>query len=137
MTWIASAQCGALGLLPGGGVSAIPSHAELTDAIGRTFTFASEQAGAVKVRLIAAPEGIAMDDGFLCYSAHFEMPPGVRLPQDNYRVSRADGVAWDLFATPTRPTAQGAGTMCVVIHRAKIQDPQQAASSGIPDQGPA
>lgn len=109
----------------------------MTDAIGRTFTFASEQAGAAEVRLVAAPEGTAMDDGFLCYSAHFELPPGVRLPQDNYRVSGADGVAWDLFATPTRPTAQGAGTMCVVIHRAKTQDPQQAASSDIANQGPA
>ncbi|WP_260858868.1 DUF6916 family protein [Paraburkholderia sp. BCC1885] len=113
----------------------------MTDAIGRTYTFASEQAGAVEVRLIAAPAGTPMDDEFLCYSAHFELPVGVRLPQDTYRVSDADGTGWDLFATPTRPTAQGAGTMCVVIHRAKdqqaAQQPQGGASPDTPTPGPA
>ncbi|MFM0503790.1 DUF6916 family protein [Paraburkholderia caffeinilytica] len=100
-------------------MSAIPSHAELTNAVGRTFTLASAQIGAVEARLTAAPTETPMDEGFLCYSAFFELPAGIRLPQDMYRVSAPDGAAWDLLATPTRPAANGAGTMCIVIHCAK------------------
>lgn len=110
-------------------MSAIPSHAELTEVIGRTFIFANEQVGAIDARLLAAPIGTPMDDEFLCYSAHFELPTGIRLPQDTYRVSAPDGAAWDLFATPTRPTAHGAGTMCIVIHRAKTRPPHENTAS--------
>lgn len=106
----------------------------MTEAVGRTFTFASASVGTVESRLISAPAGTPMDDDFLCYSAHFELPAGVRLPQDTYRVSAPNGAAWDLLATPTRPAASGAGTMCIVIHCAK---PRETASPETIDPGRA
>jgi hypothetical protein len=115
----APVRSGALCSLPGGGVSTIPSQAELTAAVGRTFTLASAQAPVVEARLAAVWDETPMDDGFLCYSAHLELPAGVWLPQDTYRVSAPDGAAWDLLVTPTRPAANGATTMCFVIHSAK------------------
>lgn len=103
-------------------MSVIPSHAELADAVGRTFTFSSALTGAIDARLTSARAETPMDDSFLCYSAHFELPAGVRLPQDTYRVSAPGGAVWELLATPTRPAANGAGTMCIVIHCEKPRD---------------
>lgn len=94
----------------------------MTEAVGRTFTFAAAFTDAVELTLTSARAETAMDDGFICYSAHFVLPAGIRLPQYMYRVSAPNGAAWDLLATPTRPAANGAGTMCIVIHCAKPCD---------------
>lgn len=73
----------------------------------------------MQARLIGAPAGVPMDDDYVCYHALFELPLGVQLPQDNYRVDAPDGRAWMLFATPTRPQKNGAATLCIVIHTVK------------------
>ena len=94
----------------------IPTHDELRDAIGQRFTLASADGHTVEAVLAHAPAGIPMDDSFVCYSATFELPTGVFLPQDVYRIASPGGGAWDLLATPTRPTGDGRSTLTVVVH---------------------
>jgi hypothetical protein len=88
----------------------------LLDAIGQRFTFACADGRSVEAVLAHAPAGIAMDDSFICYSATFELPAGVCLPQDVYRIGSPGGRAWDLLATPTRPTGDGRSTLTFVVH---------------------
>jgi hypothetical protein len=94
----------------------IPTHDELIGAIGQRFTFGCADGRAVEAVLVHAPDGIAMDDSFVCYSATFELPAGVFLPQDVYRIASPAGRAWDLLATPTRPTSEGRSTITFVVH---------------------
>jgi hypothetical protein len=94
----------------------IPTHDELLEAIGQRFTFGLADGHTVDAVLARAPAGIAMDDGFVCYTATFELPAGVFLPQDVYRIGSPLGRAWDLLATPTRPTEDGRRTLTVVVH---------------------
>ena len=72
-------------------MSAIPGHAELTESLGRTFILTTASGHAVQAQLVGAPAGIPMDDSYVCYSALFELPPGVQLPQDVYQVQSPDG----------------------------------------------
>jgi hypothetical protein len=97
-------------------VQSIPTHAELTAAIGQRFSFGLADGRSVDAVLTAAPAGIPMDDSFVCYSAHFELPAGVFLPQDVYRIESPQARAWELLATPTRPTADGRATIHFVVH---------------------
>ncbi len=106
-------------LTAGGRVSAIPTHAELTESLGSIFVLTSPQGYAVEARLSSAPAGVPMDDGYVCYSALFELPQHVQLPQDTYRIDAPDGRVWELLATPTRPQTSGGATLCVVIHTLK------------------
>jgi hypothetical protein len=111
-------------------VSNIPTHAELSAALEHVFTLATADDAArplVQTRLIAAPQGIAMDDGYECYSAHFELPQQVQLPQDTYRFVADNGHTWLLFVTPVMPMKSGAGVLCAVVHREK------PASNSLPD----
>jgi hypothetical protein len=105
--------------IPGGGMSAIPSHAELTESLGRTFILGTASGHEVQARLVSAPAGIPMDDSFVCYSALFELPPGVQLPQDVYQVQSPDGPSWSLLATPVRPSESGSAMLCAVMHCVK------------------
>lgn len=94
----------------------IPTHDELLEAIGQRFTFGTADGHIVDATLSHAPIGIPMDDSYVCYSATFELPAGVFLPQDVYRIAAPIGRAWELLATPTRPTADGRSTLTVVVH---------------------
>lgn len=95
---------------------AVPTHEMLLATLGRTYTLKMADGMVVDARLADAPAGIAMDDTYVCYSAVFELPSAVQLPQELYRVTSPDGDAWDLLATPTRPTASGAAVLTAVIH---------------------
>ena len=77
---------------------------------------------------MSAPSGIPMNDSFVCYSATFELPAGVVAPQDVYRIGSPSGRAWDLLATPTRPTEDGRSTLTVVVH-CRADEPDNAAGS--------
>ncbi|WP_321956759.1 DUF6916 family protein [Paraburkholderia bannensis] len=116
-------------------MSNIPTHVELSAALGQIFTLATADDTAlplVQTRLIAAPQGVAMDESYECYSAHFELPAQIQLPQDTYRFIATDGGEWLLFATPTLPMKSGAGVLCAVVHREKpssISLPDHAANA--------
>lgn len=116
-------------------MSNIPTHAELSAALDHIFTLATADDTAralVQTRLIAAPQGVAMDPGYECYSAQFELPPQIQLPQDTYRFIATDGREWLLFATPAMPMKSGAGVLCAVVHREKptsISLPDHAANA--------
>ncbi|RDU95053.1 hypothetical protein DWV00_31080 [Trinickia dinghuensis] len=88
----------------------------MLEAVGQRFTFVAPNGAAVEALLVQAPSGIPMDDSFVCYSATFELPAGVFTPQDVYRIGSPSGRAWDLLATPTRPTEDGRSTLTVVVH---------------------
>lgn len=94
----------------------VPTHDELLEALGQRFTFASADGHTVDAVLAHAPAGIPMSDDFVCYSATFELPAGVFLPQDVYRIGSPAGPAWELLATPTRPTEDGRSTLTFVVH---------------------
>ncbi|RKP48114.1 DUF6916 family protein [Trinickia fusca] len=94
----------------------IPSHDALIASIGQSFTFSTPQGREIEARLVAAPTGTPMDDDYVCYAATFELPAGIQLPQDVYRIAASDGAAWDLLATPTRPSADGKANLTVVVH---------------------
>jgi hypothetical protein len=94
----------------------IPTHEELLGAIGQRFSFGAADGQTVDAVLARAPSGIPMDDTFVCYSAIFELPAGVVLQQDVYRIASPSGRAWALLATPTRPTEDGRSTLTVVVH---------------------
>jgi hypothetical protein len=94
----------------------IPTHDELLGAIGQRFTIGTADGHTVEATLSHAPSGIPMDHSYVCYAASFELPAGVFLPQDVYRIASPAGRAWELLATPTRPTEDGRSTLTVVVH---------------------
>ncbi|TAM55108.1 MAG: hypothetical protein EPN57_03625 [Paraburkholderia sp.] len=94
----------------------IPTHEELLAAIGQRFTISAANGHTVEAVLSHAPAGIPMNDSFVCYSGTFELPAGVFLPQDVYRIGSPTGPAWDLLATPTQPTGDGRSTLSFVVH---------------------
>jgi len=115
-------------------MASVPTQAELVSSIGLTFLLApvtssepsadgtcradgpEDSPRGVAACLAAVRDGISMDAAYLCYSASFDLPQGVYLPQDLYRVTSPGGDTWDLLVTPTRPRADGAATMCAVFH---------------------
>ncbi|CAN7645414.1 hypothetical protein LJR230_004806 [Trinickia sp. LjRoot230] len=68
-------------------MQSLPTHAELIAAIGQRFSFIDAAGRSVDAQLTSAPAGIPMDHTFVCYSATFELPAGVHLPQDIYRIA--------------------------------------------------
>jgi hypothetical protein len=109
----------------------VPTHAELVTAIGQPFMFSTADGHSVEACLVAAPAGIPMDETYVCYSAIFELPPGIQLPQAGYRITAPDGRAWDLLATPTRPE-RGHATLTVVIHCLRDSAPAEPAGEPHP-----
>ncbi len=115
-------------------MSGMPTQAELLASLGLAFsltpeagsTVADQPLWRVPATLAAVNEGIAMDETYVCYSATFDLPQGVFLPQDVYCVTSPGGTAWDLLITPTRPRADGRATMCAVFH---IERPVQALAA--------
>lgn len=99
----------------------VPTHAALVAAIGQPFVLTAPDGRAVEARLAAAPAGIPMDESHVCYSAIFELPDGVRLHQDVFRITSPDGGAWDLLATPTAP-AGGRARLAAVMHCLRSPD---------------
>ncbi len=93
----------------------VPTHAALVAAIGQPFVLATPDGRSVEARLAAAPAGIPMDESFVCYSAIFELPDGVHLPQDVFRITAPDGSAWELLATPAAPVG-GRARLAAVMH---------------------
>lgn len=109
----------------------IPTHAELLDAIGQRFTFGAADGQTVDAVLLHANAGIPMNDSFVCYAAMFELPAGISLSQDVYRIGSPAGRAWDLLATPTRPTEDGRSTLTVVVHARADELAKAAGSSDV------
>lgn len=109
----------------------IPTHAELLEAIGQRFTFGTADGQSVDAVLLHAHSGIPMNDSYVCYTAMFELPAGVFLPQDVYRIGSPAGRTWDLLATPTRPTEDGRSTLTVVVHTRADELAKAAGSSDV------
>jgi hypothetical protein len=97
-------------------VLTVPTHEMLMSSLGQLFVLETGAGERMEVRLAAAPAGVAMDETFTSYSATFELPMGIWLPQDTYRITAADGVCWELLATPTRPSADGRANLTAVMH---------------------
>jgi hypothetical protein len=107
-------------------VLTIPTHEALTAALNRLFVLETADFQRVEVRLTAAPAGVAMDETYESYSAIFELPIGIWLPQDTYRITSSDGTSWELFATPTRPSADGRANLTAVMHVSAVKTPPGA-----------
>ncbi|HVW49860.1 MAG TPA: hypothetical protein VHC91_05570 [Trinickia sp.] len=112
-------------------LQSIPTLEELLEAIGQRFTFGLADGRTVQAVLAHASAGTPMNDSFVCYAATFELPSGVFLPQNVYRIGSPAGRAWDLLATPTRPTADGRSTLTVVIHTRADELANAAGSSEV------
>ena len=104
----------------------VPTHAALLAAIGQPFVLSTADGRSVQARLAAAPGGIPMDDDYVCYSAIFELPEGVHLPQEVFRVTAPNGDAWDLLATPARPI-NGRAMLSAVMHCLRSSFPAEDA----------
>jgi hypothetical protein len=104
----------------------VPTHAALIAAIGQTFVFRTPDGRSVEARLAAAPGGIPMDDSYVCYSAIFELPAGVQLPQEVFDITAPNGDAWSLLATPTRPE-NGRAMLSAVMHCLRSSFPAEQA----------
>ncbi|WP_233836202.1 DUF6916 family protein [Paraburkholderia sp. ZP32-5] len=113
-------------------VSDLPALDELQSALGHVFTLASADDAArplVQTRLLDAWADVAMNNDYECYSASFELPLNIALPQDTYRFIASDGRAWLLFVSPAKPLESGAGVLCAVIHRKVSPATAPAAAS--------
>jgi hypothetical protein len=108
-------------------VQTAPTHDALLAALDRLFVLETAEGQRLEVRLAEAPGGIAMDARYVSYSAIFELPFGIWLPQDNYRFTAADGASWVLLATPTRPSPDGRATLTAVMHTRVPETPPHAA----------
>jgi len=105
----------------------VPAHAALIAAIGQPFVLTTSDGSRVETRLTDAPSGTPMDDSHVCYSAVFELPDGVHLHQDVFRITSPDGDAWDLLATPMRPIG-GRSRLAAVMHC--LRTPDAAGQAG-------
>ncbi|HTH73765.1 MAG TPA: hypothetical protein VL635_05105 [Trinickia sp.] len=103
----------------------------MLEAVGQRFTFGAADGHTVDAVLLYANAGIPMNDRFVCYVAMFELPAGVSLPQDVYRIGSPAGRTWDLLATPTRPTEDGRSTLTVVVHTRADELAKAAGSSDV------
>lgn len=95
---------------------AVPTHEVLTAALGQLFVLETANGHRMEIRLAAAPAGVAMDATYSSYCAVFELPTGIWLPQDIYRITAPDGLSWELLATPTQPSADGRANLTAVMH---------------------
>lgn len=103
----------------------VPAHETLIASLHRLFVLETADGRRVEARLAAAPAGIAMDATYVSYSAIFELPAGIWLPQDTYRFTSPDGACWDLLATPTRPSVNGQANLTAVMHYLRSSDTVQ------------
>jgi hypothetical protein len=94
----------------------MPSYEKLQAALNQTFLFSIPGGKAIGGRLFDVSVRIAMDDTHSCYTALFEMPAGIWLQQDIYRVVHPTGDFWELLMTPYRPTTSGACVIGAVFH---------------------
>jgi hypothetical protein len=97
-------------------MQAVPTHEALVASLGQLFWLQTADGSRIEARLAAAPAGVAMDDTYVSYAATFELPAGIWLPQDTYRVTAPDGSSWELLATPTRPSANGRANLTAIMH---------------------
>jgi hypothetical protein len=104
----------------------IPTHEALIASLSQLFVLETADGQRLEVRLVAAPAGVAMDEAYTSYSATFELPMGVWLPQDTYRITATDGASWVLLATPTRPSADGRANLTAVMHTSVPKTPAGA-----------
>ncbi|SDG43362.1 DUF6916 family protein [Paraburkholderia phenazinium] len=104
----------------------VPTHAALVAALGQPFLLGLPDGRSVEAHLSAAPSGVPMDDSYVCYSAVFELPAGVHLPQDVFRITAPGGDAWDLLVTPTAPV-RGRATLTAVMHCLRSPEPVERA----------
>jgi len=109
-------------------MQAVPSHEVLIASLNQLFVLETADGHRVEARLAAAPAGIPMDASFISYSATFELPAGIWLPQDTYRITAPDGASWDLLATPTRPSANGQANLTAVLHYLRTEDTAQRSA---------
>ncbi|WP_414647763.1 DUF6916 family protein [Dyella sp.] len=103
-------------------MQAVPTHEALMASLHQSFVLETADGRRVEARLAAAPVGVAMDETYVSYSAIFELPVGIWLPQDTYRITAPDGASWDLLATPTRPSANGQANLAAVMHYLRSND---------------
>jgi hypothetical protein len=104
----------------------VPTHEALVAGLNRLFVLETTEGQRLEVRLAAVPCGVAMDETFMSYSAIFELPIGIWLPQDTYRITASDGTSWELLATPTRPSADGRANLTAVMHISVPETPPNA-----------
>lgn len=109
-------------------MDSIPTRAELTAALGAVFTFSGQREWSVPATLFDVADGVPMDRHHVCYAALFQLPAGIDLPQDNYRVTAPGGAAWELLATPYRPSPEGLPVMGVVLHYRRPSDAEADAA---------
>lgn len=111
-------------------MSPMPSYETLQAALNQSFLFSTPDGHSIDGRLFKISTGIAMDDTYLCYTALFEMPAGVWLQQDVYRVTHPAGDAWELLITPHRPTPTGACVVGAVFHVLKPEPASENVAVG-------
>ena len=109
----------------------VPTHEALMASLDRLFVLETADGHRLDARLVAAPAGTAMDASYVSYSATFELPDGIWLPQDTYRITAPDGMSWHLLATPTRPSTNGRANLTAVMHCLRSEDtaPRDAGPS--------
>jgi hypothetical protein len=107
-------------------VATVPIHEMLVASLNHLFVLETADGQRFEVRLAAAPVGVAMDETYMSYSAIFELPLGIWLPQDNYRITASDGMSWELLATPTRPSVDGRANLAAVMHISVPEAPPSA-----------
>lgn len=110
-------------------MQAVPNHDALIASVNQLFVLETADGRHLEARLVAAPAGIAMDASFISYSATFELPVGVWLPQDIYRITAPDGASWNLLATPTRPSVNGQASLTAVMHYQRSMEPSSMAAT--------
>jgi len=108
---------------------AVPTHEALIASLNQLFVLETADGRRVEARLVAAAAGIPMNANFVSYSATFELPPGIWLPQDTYRITASDGASWDLLATPTRPGANGQANLTAVMHYQRSMEPSSMVAT--------
>jgi hypothetical protein len=109
-------------------MQAVPSHDALIASINQLFALETADGQRVHARLVEAPAGIAMDASYVCYLATFELPAGIWLPQDTYRITAPDGSSWDLLVTPTRPSPNGQANLTAVMHYQRSVEPSSTTT---------
>ena len=110
-------------------MQAVPTHEALIASLNQLFVLETADGHRVEARLVAAPAGIPMDASFISFSATFELPVGIWLPQDTYRITSPDGASWDLLVTPTRPSGNGHANLTAVMHYQRSVEPSSMAAT--------
>ncbi len=94
----------------------MPTQSELTGLQGMQLMTMDDAQATVPLTLTTVYTGTPLNDGYLCYSATFQLPPNTTAAQGTYRLYYAQDKYWDLFLTPIKPTAEGIGRLEAVFH---------------------